>query len=129
MTGTSAPFNVHFPQQAPVSGPRVVMEALLFGQLVEIDACLRVVADIESSSYLIIWPPNVRLHTTGGILHVVDDAGKHLVQVGDHVRLSAGEIRDAASVESRQSLSQGLPSTCSGPYWVVGEEMALVDKP
>lgn len=123
-TSTNLASNLYFPQQAPVSGPRIVMEALLFGQLVERDDCLRVIPDAGTTSYLIVWPPNVRLHVQGDILQVVDDTGAERFQVGQHVRLSGGAIKDAAGVESRQPLRRALPPACSGPYWIVGEEMS-----
>ena len=115
--------DVSFPKQASVDGPRVVMEAFVVGPLSEEDRCLRVRDRNGETSYLIVWPPGVQLRRTGDGLALINDAEQVLVQVGETIRISGGALPTATEVESRQPLSQPLPSSCPGPYWVVGEEI------
>lgn len=104
------------------------MEALLFGQLSEVDGCLRVQDSNGVTSYLIIWPPAVKLRITRESIAILNDADAVIMQVGDIIRLSGGTLETVAQLESRQLLSQPIPAHCAGPYWVVGEEMARISR-
>lgn len=125
-TASVLPAGLYFPQQVqPEDGRLFSMEALLVGQLVEVNGCLRVIERNSNTSYMVIWPPNVMLGVEGNVIQILDNSGRVLIQVGDQVRLSGGAIKSASEVESRQPLNKPLPENCSGPYWVTGEEVGL----
>lgn len=106
-TPTSAPF---FPQQK--EKPAIYMDALLVGELVLEDGCLRV------CDYLLVWPHGFSLSTEDGIIQIIDDNGQPIMRVGDKIKLGGGEMLS----EHIANYSVRLPSDrCSGPYWIVGE--------
>src|SRR5688500_2992881 len=70
---STAEVEVFFPQQDAVPGGRAVMEALLTGELVEVDGCLRVHA--APTSYLVVWPPEATLQAGDDAIQVLDSSG------------------------------------------------------
>jgi hypothetical protein len=109
---------VAFPRQGP--GERDVMEALLVGELAEINSCLRVKSSEIPEEYLPIWPAGFRLSSSSNPLQVLNETGEVVAQVGQEVRLGGGEVPNDVVQEVAQ-LEEPLPADCSGPYWVVGE--------
>ena len=88
------------------------MLALLKGQLVLVNGCLRV------DNYLLVWPHGFSISTDGEVIQIIDNTGKPIVRVGDQVKLGGGERPS----EFVAQYSAALPSNrCSGPYWIVGE--------
>jgi hypothetical protein len=108
---------VAFPRQGP--GERDVMEALLVGELAQVNGCLRVKSSEIPEEYLPIWPAGFRLGTSNPF-QVLNEAGEVVAQVGQEVRLGGGEVPDEVVQEVAQ-MEEPLPSNCLGPYWVVGE--------
>jgi len=108
-TSSSTPF---FPVQNNPSEFR--MTALLEGELVLEDGCLRV------DNYLLVWPYGFSLSTGGEVIQVIDDTGQPIARVGDRVKVGGGEC--VKPCEHIAQYSAELPSDhCSGPYWIVGE--------
>lgn len=102
------------------STPQIVatrMMALLFGELVEVEGCLRV--NVEgSSSYLLVWLPDFAVNVDGGAVQVTDEKGNQVVvHVGDRLRLVGGEVHSIELLSGQ--VRQNLPAHCPGPYWVV----------
>ena len=93
------------------------MTALLEGELVLEDGCLRV--DDYYDNYLLVWPYGFSLSTGDGkVIQVIDDTDQPVARVGDKIKLGGGEM----SSERIAQYSVELPSArCSGPYWIVGE--------
>lgn len=90
------------------------MLALLVGELVVQDGCLRVQADQESM--LVIWQADYFLTDNDGMLEMLDETGKVVAQVGETVYLGGGMQRAVDETELRQA----IPASCPGPYWRMG---------
>lgn len=107
-TSTSTPF---FPVQKDPN-PASQMTALLKGELVLLNGCLRV------DNYLLVWPHGFSTSTDDKVIRIIDNTGKPIARVGDKVKLGGGggEMPD----ELIAQYSAELPSNrCSGPYWIV----------
>ena len=87
-TPTDPPSPVsHFPQQ--INTPNAYMDALIKGQLVLVNGCLRV-NDTDGNSILLIWRPGFSTRTEEGIVQVVDPTGIVVAEVGDFVEVGGG---------------------------------------
>ena len=118
-TSSSAPF---FPVQ---KDPNLdYMEALLVGELVIEDGCLRVDDD------LLVWPHGFSLSIEGEVIQVIDGTGQPIARVGDKVEVSGGEVGTSELPEGYLSeISAQLPSDrCLGPYWIIGEEISVIKR-
>lgn len=109
---------VAFPRQAPVEGMRVTMAAELIGDLVLVDGCLRVNSIYGPVSYLPVWPPEFAIRAQGDEVQVVDGTGQVVARSGQAVYVSGGEESVAAMPDC---VREQLPTSCTGPYWVVGD--------
>ncbi len=106
-TSTSTLF---FPVQK--NPKNVQMTALLKGELVLINGCLRV------DNYLLVWPYGFSISREGEVIQILDIAGKPIAYIGDKVKLGGGEMPSKFVAQ----YSSELPSDrCSGPYWIVGQ--------
>jgi hypothetical protein len=112
------PPGIVFPRQHPPEGLRAEMAALLIGELIEENGCLRVGEPDES--HLVIWPYD---HTVtaaeDGTLEVRDGSGQVVARVGDVVRLGGGQVpkaEDATPIE--------IPDRCGAPYWIASSEVS-----
>ena len=103
----------HFPQQQENMD---VMEALLEGELVLEEGCLRTKSK-GGTDYLLIWPHGFKLSVDGPDIRITDDSGLSL-SVGEEIRIGGGEV-PLAHVQTL--VEQPVPDDCPGPYWVVGE--------
>lgn len=113
VAATASALDLHFPQLKP--GPRVYMAALLLGQLVAVDGCLRVI-EPNGESVLIIWQPDVAPDVEAGVVVIRRADGSVAARVGDNVRFGGGAVRPADD-----DLIAPLPAACAGPYWVSGD--------
>jgi hypothetical protein len=95
------------------------MDALLVGELLLVDGCLRI-NDSDDNGYLPIWPQNFSLRTKDNVIQVIDDTGRVIALVGDQLEISGGEM-PAEHIEKYSA--QPLPSNCPGPYWIVGNQI------
>jgi hypothetical protein len=112
---------LYFPRQ-PASGDDQ-MEALLEGQLVLKDGCLRTQANgNETSGFLVLWPSAAAPRIAeNGILEVHDGSDEVIGRVGEPIRLGGGAMEDESSMAFWEEQIDGLPiESCPGPYWVAG---------
>lgn len=98
------------------------MTAVLIGELVMTDGCLRVKAD-NGTSYLLVWPPEQHtVSVEGDTIRIVDRVeGKTVMwHIGEIVRLGGGGGESIEHLDERLRPELPLPANCPGPYWVVG---------
>lgn len=108
-TSSSAPL---FPTQKDPNPD--VMRALLIGELVLEDGCLRV------DGYLLVWPHGFSIITKDEVIQVIDDNSQPIARVGDKLNVGGGECAKPCKFIAKTSAQ--LPSDrCPGPYWIVGE--------
>ena len=88
------------------------------GQLILEDGCLR------AASLLLIWPNTFTFDTKNGVVRIVDATGRIVSHVGDDVRFSRTNVSFEQALD--QEWIQGFSGDCSGPYWLVADEVAAV---
>jgi hypothetical protein len=111
------PPGVTFPRRDPPEGLYQEMAALLIGELVEIDGCLRVCIGADDPGVLVVWPYD---HTVtldeGGLLVVHDGSGKAVIREGEVVQMGGGEV-PASALGNFTSME--IPASCAnGYYWI-----------
>ena len=106
---------VFFLLQPPTVGDRVNMMAGGNAELVLDEGCLRTGS---ADGDLIIWPPGFSLTTEDDGVQILNETGQIVARVGEKVRMGGGQI-SYPSVLGEYVLRQ-LPSSCPGPYLVVG---------
>lgn len=122
-TATKTPSLVSsFPQT--INTPTVFLEALVMGELMLTNGCLRV-NDIDGESVLLIWRPGFSTRMNQGVVQVIDSTGQVAASVGDFVAVGGG----FDSNPTGYGLAEPLPEECPGPYWLVGESINKVDSP
>jgi hypothetical protein len=109
---------VYFPQLAPMDEMPL---ALMYGQLVNVDGCLRVVANEGGESYLVLWPAGAEVIVDGDTIGIQDASGEIVARVDQQIGLVGGEYKQQDWVEEFLQLGRGLPNDCPGPYWLTGE--------
>lgn len=103
-----------FPRLDPPEGPLVEMDALLIGELVEENGCLRVRWDAEGPGVLIIWPYDHSLTVDAeGRAEVRDGSGAVVARLGDTVEMGGGR-----SSSLTPKLAERIPEVCPDPYWI-----------
>lgn len=97
----------------------VFMEALLIGELVVEDGCLRVLSGEESE--LVIWQADYFLNNHDGTLEILDETGEVVAHVGETVYMGGGGVPFTAELESR--LREPIPEECAKPHyvWLMGD--------
>lgn len=119
---------LHFPRQPTTDGEQ--MQALLEGQLVLENGCLRVVTDeYKESGFLILWPSDAEVRTTvDGVVEVLDSSGQIAGRVDASISISGGAMENESVMVFWESQIDGLPiEGCPGPYWVAGELYPLAE--
>jgi hypothetical protein len=111
---------VAFPRQFPVEGERVTMAAEMIGDLVLEGGCLRVDSIYGEGSSLPIWPAEYSLQSEGDYLMVLDETGKVVAREGEEVYMSGGQGSIGAVPACVQDQ---MPADCTGPFWVVGDQV------
>ncbi|MGC9335174.1 MAG: hypothetical protein ACP5JJ_13560 [Anaerolineae bacterium] len=101
--------------------PNVYMQALMEGDLVLVDDCLRVGG---AEGHVPIWPWDFALETDDSDVRVVGTDGRVVAQIGDRLRISGGEAPAMPVVEDA---ARPLLDNCPAPYWIVGNSIARVD--
>lgn len=94
------------------------MPALLVGDLVVEEGCLRLAEGNGGSSYLVIWQPDYFLNNNEGVIEILDKEGGVVTRVGNKIQMG-GEV--ALTEELKRQLDEPLPERCQGPYWLMGE--------
>ncbi|GAP13094.1 hypothetical protein LARV_00836 [Longilinea arvoryzae] len=97
----------------------VFMTALLEGQLVLEDGCLRVVTGFAPQGSLIIWQPDYFPSQKGDQIEILDRNGLSVARVGESIALGGGEIQ--LSDDTTRQLRESIPAACAGPYFLMGE--------
>lgn len=115
LTGAESEGEIVLIAQEPSPGLRAVMEALMFGTLVSDNGCLRVRDMHSDTSHLVIWPPHYQLADDSN--RVLNEASETVAVIGLGLRLSGGEV----------STHRRIPDKCVGPFWIVGDEVSVVD--
>ena len=112
MTGSN------FPRQH--QNINVRLQALLVGELVSENGCLRV-RDIDGGdNHLLIWPYSSKMTADRRSVLIGDDSEATL-SVGEDVRIGGGEVPPLLS-HVQTLVVQPIPSNClGGSYWLVGE--------
>lgn len=95
------------------------MQALLIGELVVQNGCLRVQSGEESQ--LVIWQADYFLNNHDGTLEILDETGKIVAYVGETVYMGGGEVSLTAELEAQ--LREPIPEACGEPQkvWLMGE--------
>jgi hypothetical protein len=88
----------------------------MIGKLVLVAGCLRVEASPGSSSLLVIWPPDVTLHTNVDPIEIRNPDGRVVARVGEPVELGGAESE--GGFLSQDILREPIPANCPGPYWL-----------
>ncbi len=91
------------------------MEALLVGELVVDEGCLRVAS--ENESYLVIWQADYFLTDNNGRLEILDESGAVIAHGEETIYMGGGEQPTVDDAELRQP----VPEQCGGPYWRMGQ--------
>ena len=99
-------------------------------QLILREGCLR--AEVspnydanDPGSWLLIWPNGFAFTTEPGTVRVVDELGRVVARVGDHVRLSRAALTLEQAAE--RELVRGVSEDCADPYFLVGDEVSAFD--
>jgi hypothetical protein len=112
---------LRFPVQPPAEDQ---MEALIEGQLIFDNNCLRVTsAEYPAPGFLVIWPAGYepRIGPADGI-DIVDGSGEVVAHPDEPVKLSGGAMESEETIATWDATIPGLPiDGCPGPYWVAGE--------
>jgi hypothetical protein len=114
---------VYFPQLKARSAS--FMGALLVGELVVTDGCLRLQSE-DDQSHLVIWQTDYFLNNNQGTLEILDREGQVVARVGEPIQLGGGEIPSAVDDDQLQA---PMPASCTGPYWLMGEVVPQTNAP
>jgi hypothetical protein len=120
-----------FPSPTPKHGaaPGAVITAWtaeMRGRLVERDGCLQVIDQLDQSLYTLAWPADTSAIVAADTVTVAfglvtGDRREIVLHTGDAVQIGGGETEKLDS-----QLRRTLPANCSGPYWVVGNNIELL---
>lgn len=99
------------------------------GRMVLHEGCLRVDVPPDANgpggASLLIWPSGFAVNSEDSVVSVIDGNGRLSARAGDHIRLSRATI---SYEEARdQGLIRGASEDCSGPYYMVGDEVSVFD--
>ena len=117
MAGCTEAGNPKFPQ---LHGGPVGLDALLIGELVSENGCLRLRDTDGRDNYLLIWSDTAEMTPDGQGVRVRDDSSLGVslsFYVGDEIWMSGGEAQFS---HVQEIVRQPIPSDCPGPYWLVG---------
>lgn len=113
---------VFFPRQQLVDNEWVRMTGEITGTLIQESACLRIVSDSDTESYLVVWPPHYTLDAGSDPIQILDYSQNDQIvaRVGEQVHMGGGggPSLDHASVPD--NLQQQIPPDYPGPYWISG---------
>ncbi len=118
---TPAPSRIFFPQQIPTNEEQGSAAALLTGNLIIVNNCLRITVRNGAADYLIIWPTHLSLDTKNNPLKIQNKQGQTVARVGDQIHLGGGEVPTSAATWLSTKLRNKLPDTCPGPYWLASD--------
>ena len=105
----------------------------VYGDLMLIDGCLRVsyvdadFADRITAGLLLIWPAGFGWNDGRDVVQVVDASGEAVAEVGGVTRIS-GRLVWSEPSQDVWDWGDDVSSRCSGPYWVVGDEVSAGER-
>ncbi len=82
-------------------------------------------ADEPRRMGLLVWPSGFGSRVEGGRVSIVDADSRIFARVGDHVRLTHATIYYKEA--SERGLLRGMSGDCDGPFYLVGDEVAVYD--
>ena len=91
--------------------------------LVVENGCLR--AQGPSPSYLLVWPDGFTLNRDDGYFRISDRSDTVVVSVGDEARFSGRLV--LAGSDLAQEIAVSIPEECTGPYFLIGDDVTSVD--
>ena len=110
----------NFPQ---VRGHPDGLGALLVGELVSENGCLRLRRIDEGGDYLIIWHQTADMTADGLGVRITNESGvSSSFSVGEKLRMGGAGTRNLDEIQ--ESLVQPIPGNCPGPYWVATFDVA-----
>jgi hypothetical protein len=123
VSACTSPSSGPFPSPTVPSTREVVATAwtaLIEGQLVLEDGCLKVVEPVSQNTYTLVFPPDFSATISGDTVRITSglvtgDRRDDLIMIGDAVQFGGGTpgiLND--------ELQKTVPSNCQGPYWVFG---------
>ena len=117
---------IYLPKQPPTAES---MAALMEGELVEVNGCLRVTDEVYVDGFLVLWPYDADIRVAEDRIEVLNGAGQATARVGQPLRLGGGAMESSAAQTRLDEVIPGLPlPNCPGPYWVAGELETLVEQ-
>ena len=117
---------IFLPKQPPTASS---MAALMEGELIEVDGCLRITDGYYEAGFLIIWPYDVDIQVTESDIELLNGAGQVVARTGEPLRLGGGAMESPVAQANFDKLIPGLPlAGCPGPYWVAGELETLAEQ-
>ena len=119
--GCTEPANPpNFPQ---VRGNPDGMDAMLVGELVSENGCLRLRKIDEGTDHLIIWRQTADMTADGQGVRITDESGvSSSFSVGEKLRMGGAATRNLDVVQ--KSVVQPIPGNCPGPYWLLSFDVA-----
>ena len=110
---------------APATPEPTRFAALVSGELVAENGCLRIVETTSSNNYLIAWPPEFSIHSEQDRIIITKGNGEEVtLRIGEEIRLGGGEVDSRDVLDKR--VQQALPEQCPGPYWIASLEVGPV---
>lgn len=110
----------NFPQ---VGGNPDGLDALLVGELVSDNGCLRLRKLDEGIDHLIIWRQTADMTADGQSVRITDESGvSSSFSVGEELRMGGAETKNLDKFQ--ESLVQPIPDNCPGPYWLYATDVA-----
>ncbi|OQX21476.1 MAG: hypothetical protein BWK75_03035 [Candidatus Altiarchaeales archaeon A3] len=102
------------------------MDALLSGKLEVVDegGCLRV------GGYLLVWSYgfSASISSKDKTIHILDDKGNFIAQVGDKIKVGGGECAGCTSKDVAKISAQLPNERCPGPYWIVAPDVKVIQE-
>ena len=102
-------------------------DAYVYGELSRSGDCLRVsYADqvdpvATRDGLLVVWPKGFEAEDDGQSVEVFDSGRDLVASVGQSVRMSGRKVASEGEWDWT-----GVPGRCTGPFWLVGDEVSLV---
>ena len=104
----------------------------VYGELRLLGDCLRV-SYLDSSrldqtrdGLLLVWPADFSVRVRGDVVEVVDAADVVVASVGQNLRISGRHVSETSSRVVEWDWVDDATAKCSGPYWMVGDEVTAV---
>ena len=108
--------NPNFPQLR--EGDTEHLDAMVVGELVSENGCLRVRNSERGIDHLLIWPHGYEMAADGQRVRT-SDGSEFTLSVGQEIRIGGGQV---PLHHIQTSIIHPIPSNCLGDsYWVVGE--------